>query len=409
MRIGAASFVLLLATATLGLAGDWTEFRGPTGQGLAEASGLPTEWSPEKNVAWKVELPGKGWSSPVVLGKKIFLTTAVPKGQGQLLRAVCLDAATGKTLWDELVFEQTGGGCHSKNSHASATPVTDGKHLFVHFGTHGTACLDLDGQIVWKTNEIRYSPVHGNGGSPVLVDGKLIFSCDGSDTADVVALDQKTGDIVWKTPRPANSGKKFAFSTPLVITVQGMTQVVSAGASTVAAYDPKTGAEIWRVRSPGGYSVVPRPVFGHGLVYLSTGYDQPSILAIRPDGQGDVTATHVAWKFSRSAPRNVSPILVGDELYIVSDNGVLTCLDAKSGEEIWQQRLGGAYSASPIFADGKLYFLNEEGEGVVVQPGKTYKELARNTLEEQTLASYAVVDQSLLIRTEGHLYRMTAK
>jgi outer membrane protein assembly factor BamB len=409
MRIGSSWLVLVMATATGVLAGDWTEFRGPTGQGLAEVSGLPAEWGPDKNVAWKVSVDGKGWSSPVVLGKKIFLTTAVPKGQGQLLRALCLDAANGMTLWDELIFEQADGGCHSKNSHASATPVTDGTHLFVHFGTHGTACLDLNGQIVWKTNEIRYNPVHGNGGSPVLVEGKLIFSCDGGDTAEVVALDQKTGDVAWKTPRPANSGKKFAFSTPLAITVKGKTQVVSAGASTVAAYDPKTGAEIWRVRYPGGYSVVPRPVFGHGLVYLSTGYDQPSILAVRPDGKGDVTATHVAWKFSRSAPKNPSPILVGDELYLVSDNGVLTCVDAKSGKEHWQQRLGGDFSASPIFADDKLYFLNEEGEGFVIQPGKTYKELARNALEERTLASFAVVDQSLLIRTESHLYRMTAK
>lgn len=406
MRSGLSALVIVAFLTVWGHSGDWTEFRGPTGQGTVDVSGLPLEWGPQKNVAWKVEVPGRGWSSPVVVGKRILLTTAVPKGEGQTLRVLCLNADSGIPEWDVPIFEQASGGCHSKNSHASATPITDGKHVFVHFGTHGTACLDLEGHVVWKSNEVQYSPVHGNGGSPVLAAGNLVFSCDGGDTAFVAALNQTTGDVVWKTPRPENSGKKFAFSTPLVITVNGQKQVVSAGASTVAAYEPTSGAEIWRVRYPGGYSVVPRPVFGQGLVFLSTGYDQPSMLAVRPDGKGDVTGTHVAWKYGRSAPRNASPILVGSELYFVSDNGVLTCVDAKSGKEHWQRRIGGDHSASPLYSDGRLYFLNEEGEGIVVQAGKTFKELARNALDEQSLASYAVVEQSLLIRTESHLYRV---
>jgi outer membrane protein assembly factor BamB len=390
-------------------AGDrWPEFRGPTGQGHSASKGFPTKWSPTENVTWKIELPGKGWSSPIIDNGRIYLTSAVPlNGEDDdqhSLRTVALDAASGKVVWDVEVFRQPIPRIHTKNSHASPTPITDGQHLFVHFGTQGTACLNLDGKIVWKNNTLNYSPVHGSGGSPVLVDDKLIVSCDGGEVQFITALDRATGMIVWKTPRETQPVKGFSFGTPLVIEVNGKRQVVSQGSELVAAYDPATGREIWRVVT-GGYSVVPRPVFGHEMVFACTGYDQPQLLAIRPDGKGDVTETHVAWKLDKAVPHNPSPLLVGDDLYIVSDRGIATCLDAKSGDQRWQQRLGGNYSSSPVFADGYIFLQSEEGETFVLVPGPTYVEVARNNLKERTLASFALADGSLFIRTEQRLYR----
>lgn len=395
---------------------DWTEFRGPTGQGHSTVTGLPTEWGDVQNVAWKHEIPGKGWSSPIVLGKRVYLTTAVPKATAdtspQSLRALCIDALTGNILWNVEVFEQPEGvKIHEKNSHASSTPITDGKHLFVHFGTHGTACLKLaDGEVVWRNQELKYSPQHGNGGSPVLVDNRLIVSCDGLDEQFVVALDTETGAVRWQTPRNMNPSRGFSFGTPLVIRIDGKDQVVSQGSEAVIAYDPKTGAEFWKVRYPGGYSVVPRPVFGLNLLFVCTGFNAPVIMAIRPQGAlGDVTETHVAWQSKKAVPLDPSPLLVDDALYMISDNGVASCLEATTGQERWQHRIGGTFWASPLYADGKIFLQSEEGDGIVLKPGPEYQELARNPLRELTRASYAVGDGALFIRTERLLRRMQQK
>jgi outer membrane protein assembly factor BamB len=412
---------LSIASATLFVAlpdaqaADWPEYRGPTAQGLVTEVALPTEWSDVKNVVWKQPIPGKGWSSPVVASGRIYLTTAVPVEGGEAgelsLQALCLDGETGKPLWLKEVFreEPSAPKPHSKNSHASPTPLVRDGRLYVHFGHMGTACLDLDGNIQWRNNDIHYAPVHGNGGTPILVDDALIFSCDGTDLRCVVALDRRDGHLLWKKDRAVHATKGFSFGTPLVITVGGHKQVVSEGSNVVGAYDPKTGEEIWQVRFE-GYSVVPRPVFGNGMVYLSTGFDSPKILAIRPDGTGDVTDTHVAWTWSKNAPSSPSPLLLGEELYTVSDGGILTCLDAKKGTEYWHERVAGAYTASPIAADGKIYLLSEAGLGVVVQANKDKFQLAaKNPINEKTLASYGVIDGDLLIRTESNLYRIKAK
>jgi outer membrane protein assembly factor BamB len=391
------------------LAEDWPEFRGPTGQGLAQGR-LPLKWGPELNVAWKQPIPGLGWSSPIVCHGRIYLTTAVPgSGAGdQSLRALCLDAGTGKLLWSTEVFRQDGKTApriHGKNSHASPTPLTNGRRLYVHFGHQGTACLDLDGNVVWRNSSLTYQPVHGNGGSPVLVDDALIFSADGGDRQFVAALSRNSGKVLWQTPRKTDAFKKFSFGTPLVITVAGKKQVVSAGSNVVSAYDPATGHEIWRVRHQ-GYSVVPRPVFGLGLVFVATGYDSPGLLAIRPDGQGDVTASHVAWKIRQGAPLSPSPLLVGDDLYLVSDSGVVSCLDARTGKLHWKERIGGQHSASPLLAGDRIYFEDEAGTGTVIRAGRHFELLARNVLGEKTLASYAAADGALFIRTQQHLYRI---
>jgi outer membrane protein assembly factor BamB len=387
----------------------WPEFRGLTGQGHSSAKNLPVQWGKDRNVAWRQAIPGTGWSSPVVADGRVFLTTAVPRARdnGQSLRALCLDAATGKILWDREVFVQdaTAPNIHVKNSHASPTPLIYDQRLYVHFGHQGTACLDLNGKVLWRNRDQSYAPVHGNGGTPILVDDVLIFSCDGNDVRFVVALDCNTGRQRWKTNRSGNPMKGFSFHTPLLITVKEKKQVVSAGSDVVSAYDPATGQEIWKVRYS-GYSVIPRPVYGHGLVFLSTSFDSPTLLAIRPDGAGDVTQTHVAWTVRKGAPHTPSLLLVGDELYMVSDNGMASCLDARTGKEHWQRRIGNAYSASPLYADGKIYFQSEDGVGAVIKAGKQFEQLARNSLEERTLASYAAVEGALFIRTEKHLVRI---
>ncbi len=402
------SLLLLLLIPTL-RAEDWPEFRGPTGQGLVRQGAVPVEWSP-KSAAWKQEIAGNGWSSPVIVGGKIYLTTAVPAAaQGYSLRALCLDVKEGKTLWDVEVFKEGRDAPrpHTKNSHASPTPIVAGDRLYVHFGHQGTACLDLKGKVLWQ-NVQRYSPVHGNGGTPVLVDGLLVFGCDGASNPYVIALEADTGKEKWKTPRRGDPDRKFSFCTPLVIEVDGRKQVILPGSDQVTAFEPTTGKEVWTV-SYDGYSVIPRPVYGHGLVFVCTGYNQPSLLAIRPTGKGDVTKTHVAWSTRKAAPHTPSPLLVGDQLYMVSDNGTASCLDAKTGEVHWSQRLGGNYSASPMHAGGKVYFQSEDGVTTVLKAGTKFEEAGKNRMGERTLASFAVVDGSLFLRTERHLYRFDAR
>jgi outer membrane protein assembly factor BamB len=388
---------------------DWPQFRGPRGQGISNARNVPVNWSSSSNILWRAEIPGRGWSSPVLRRGRLYVTTSVsPAENGNpSLRALCLDAGSGKSLWDTEVFVHTGSTyIHNKNSHASPTPVLEDDRLYVHFGHQGTACLGLDGKVLWRNTTLKYSPVHGSGGSPILVDDALIFSCDGASDPFVVALNKKTGQVLWKTARTFAAKKKFSFSTPLLINANGRSQVVSPSSGAVYAYDPKDGRELWRVRYAEGYSVVPRPVFGHGLLFISTAFDSPEAMAIRPDGQGDVTDTHVVWKLAKGAPKTPSMLLVGDELYFVSDGGIATCVDAKTGRVHWAERVGGNYSASPLLADGRIYLQNEEGIGVVLAPGKTFHQLAQNSLGERTLASYAVTDGALFIRTDAHLYRV---
>ena len=392
--------VLLMPSLLIVLhAENWPEFRGPTGQGHSRERGLPLTWSETENVRWKIPITGKGWSSPVILGDRIWLTTAMENGRS--LRAICLDRRTGHVLHHVEVFRLADPGpIHEKNSHASPTPILAEDRVYLHFGSHGTACITSSGEIVWKTQDLKYYHRHGPGGSPVLLGDLLIISCDGYDIQYVVALDKRTGRIRWKSPRKGYQ----AYTTPLIVQVDGKDQVVSPGAHRAISYDPWTGKEIWWIRYGNGYSNVPRPVYGQGLVFICSGFDQPELLAIRPDGQGDVTETQVAWSIKRGIPLTPSPLLVGEELYIVSDNGIASCLDAKTGQKHWQERLGGNYSASPIYADGRIYFLNEDGESVVIEPAKEFKKLASNAIDGYTLASMAVSGGAIFIRSASHLY-----
>lgn len=386
-------------------AADWPKFRGPGAQGHAVAANLPARFGPAKNLKWKVAVPGAGWSSPVILKGRIYLTTAINRGAGFSLNTLCLDAATGRLVWNRpLISVAKPSRTHRKNSQASPTPIVDGDHIYVHFGHMGTACLDLQGKIIWKNETIKYSSVHGNGGTPVLVNGKLIFSCDGSRNPFVIALDAKLGNEIWRVNRSVNAKRKFSFSTPLVLRTAAHTQVLLPGSDMIGAYDPDTGREIWKATFS-GYSVIPRPVVGHGMVYFSSGFDRATAIALKLGGKGDVTESHAGWSLAKGAPHTPSMLLVGDELYMVSDGGIASCVEAKTGEVIWTERIGGGHSASPIYAAGKLYFSNEAGVVTVLAVGKKFTVLAKNDLGERTLASPAVADGALFIRTAGHLWR----
>lgn len=404
------ALLLIVLCAPPASSEDWPQFRGPTGQGHSTEAGLPVEWSESKNILWKVPVGG-GWSSPVVAGGRVWLTSVLEleparRDDGDVsLRLVAFDVNSGREAVNVEVFKlESPEAINFKNSRASPTPIVDGDRVYVHFGADGTAALTTGGEVLWKTR-LRYETQHGNGGSPLLYGDLLIVNCDGwGEEAFVIALDTRTGKTRWKSSRRRPWSQ--AYSTPLVIRSGDRDQVVSVGAFRTVAYDPLTGKEIWRVSYGEGFSNVPRPVFGHGLVFIATGFQEPALMAVRVDGQGDVTRTHVAWTLTRGAPYTPSPLLVGDELYYVSDTGVLTCVDAKSGEMRWQQRLGGNYSASPVFADGRVYVLSEEGMATVFMPGKEFRRVAVNRLDGNTLASMAVSDGAIFIRSDTHLYRI---
>lgn len=409
------ALAILALTASFAQA-DWNQFRGPTGAGHAESKNPPVEFGPEKNVAWKTPIPGNGWSSPVVVGGKVYLTAAVPDSEDpmaeQSLRTLCLDANSGKVLWNVEVVKETKADqtkVHRKNSHASPTPFVENGKLYVHFGHMGTACLDAaTGKKLWS-QRIKYTPVHGNGGSTVIYKDLLLFSIDGVEMQKLVALDKATGKLKWETPRKATPKSPFSFSTPTPITVNGKDQIISAGSDVVLAVDPANGKEIWRAKYPGGYSLIPKPVFAHGLVYVCTGYNKPILLAIKPDGTGDVTDSHVAWKATTNVPHTPSVLVLGDALYMVADKGVLSCLDAKTGQEKWNERIGGNYSASPVFAGGHIYLVSEEGDATVFKPGAEYDPVVVNKLGERSLASPAFDGDAIYLRTANHLYKFDQK
>jgi outer membrane protein assembly factor BamB len=397
-----AALVLSFCAALSGE--DWPQFRGPAGDGHSRETNLPLTWSEHDNVAWKVPLPGRGWSSPIIVGNEIWLTTATDEDRS--LRVLSIDAASGKVSVNTEVFRLTSAvKGHQKNSGASPSVIVEGDRVYVHFGQYGTACVKRDGTVAWRNQELKFAQVHGPGGSPVLFENMLILNADGHDTQFVAALDKNTGKVVWRTPRPS----AMAYSTPLLIQTPSGPQVVSPGAHRAVSYNPLTGEAIWSVSYGDGFSNVPRPVYGHGLVFICTGFYQPNLLAVRPDGKGDVTSTHIVWRTARGVPLTPSPIIVGEHIYIVSDNGILGCFEAKTGKEMWRQRLSGNYSASPLLAEGRIYFLSEEGEATVIAPGSSFRKLASNTLEGRFFASPATAPGAMFLRSDTHLYRLQNK
>lgn len=406
---GFLTFALIACWPVTLYAGEnWPQFRGPAGEGHSNATDLPLKWGETEHIRWKVPIAGRGWSSPVVLDGLVWLTTAVEE-EGSL-RAIAVDARTGALRQNVEVFRKKPlGQINTKNSHASPTAVLEPGRVYVHFGAHGTACLSTDGQILWKNEELKYDHRHGPGGSPIVWQDLLIVSCDGKDVQFMAALDKNTGQIRWRKPRTHQATTPpevpQAYSTPLVIGVDGKPQVVSPAASHILAVDPATGEELWWAAYK-GYSNVPRPVYGHGMVFVSSGYDNPVLYAVRVNGHGNVTDTHVAWTLKRGAPLNPSMLLIGDELNVVSDAGIVSSIDAKSGKVHYQKRIGGNFSASPLFAEGRIYLTDEAGTTTVIAPGTRFSELASNKIDGQTLASLAAIDGAIFLRSDTHLYRI---
>jgi outer membrane protein assembly factor BamB len=396
----------LLLVAAL-LAGDWPQFRGPNSDGHSAEQATPLEWSETRHVAWKTPIAGLGWSSPAIVAGRVFLTTAVPVGEGLSLRALALDAATGKVLWDrEVRAVEKAPSIHSKNSHASPTPIVQGDSVFVHFGALGMARLaTADGAIQWQNTELDYPPLHGSGGSPVLHDGKLVIVCDGSRNPFVAAIDAQTGKTLWKRPRSVEVRISHSFVTPAVTVVDGQAQVFAPGPGHLGIYALDDGLEIARVRAP-GWSVVPQPVFAHGLVIYNRDYDHPELMAVKLGGTGDITESHVAWRLERGAPSTPSPLLVGDELYFVSDDGIASCIDVKTGTSYWMKRLGGNYSASPVLANGRILTLSETGQATWLALGKEFATLGTNELPGRAFATPAFAHGAMYLRTDTAVYKI---
>ena len=414
---GAALFRLSLVVCLVSVlsdvgAEDWIQFRGNDGQGVTAAVAPARGLNEKENWRWRVPVPGQGWSSPVLKDGRLYLTTAIggQSGQDGVLQVLSYDFGTGKRLWTTDVFGLPSDGVkHGKNTHASATPYLENGRIYAHFGHFGTACLDSDGSVVWKQTSLRYKPVHGNGGSPMVVGDKLIYSADGQSDPVIIALDLKTGKPVWQQRRMTEATRKFSFSTPLLVSVGGRNEIVSAASGAVFGYAPEDGKELWRVDYGQGYSVVPRPITGHGHVYVATGFGRPNVLAIRLGGRGNVTQSHVTWETSRSGPKTPSMLLHQDLLYYVSDGGIVSCVKARTGDRVWQDRVKGNVSSSPIIAGTNLYVGTEEGIVYVIATGAEFKQISANDFGERIFASPAVSDGSLIVRTETHLYRIDSK
>lgn len=404
---------MFVASLTIGFSGaaaaqNWTEFRGPTGDGHAKSTGLAVSWSETENVAWKTAIHGKAWSSPVVWDDQIWLTTARPDGKE--LGAVCLDRKTGKITKDIKLFElDKPPFCHPFNSYASSTPAIEKGRLYAHFGTNGTACLDTEtGKVIWERRDLHCDHWRGAASSPIVHGGLVFLIFDGVDVQYVVALDKATGKTVWKKDReivypPSNDGDdRKGYATPAVFSIDGKFQLVCPAAGATIAYDPATGKELWRVLHP-TMNAGCRPILANNLIYVTVGH-KPTLLAIRPDGTGEITNSHVQWKQTRSVPSRPSVLVIGDLVFMVSDNGIASCLDAKTGKQVWEERLGGECSGSPVFADGHIYVPDQTGTTFVLEPARSFKKVAGNRLADGCMASPAVTGKSLLIRTKTHLY-----
>jgi len=424
------TFIIL--TLTLTANADWKQWRGPGGQGHADAN-LPTTWSETKNVTWRTPIPGKGWSSPVIEGDQIWLTTAfetpateaeakerLKKNTGGVpvyvlsrvrLHAVCLNKRTGKIIHNiPVLTKEEPQWVHKLNSYASPSPIIESGRVYCQFGAYGTACVDAKtGKVLWTNKDVWVMHENGPGSTPVLYKNMLIFHMDGSNAQFVVALDTATGKEKWRTVRSGkmhdNPQLKKSYGTPVLETIDGKPTLISPGSNWLYAYDPATGKELWKVEYGGlGFSLVPRPVTGHGMIFMSTGYMRAKLLAVRYQ---NTAKPDIVWSYNRGVSTQPSPLLVGNELYFITESGgLVTCLDARTGKRHWVERIGGNYSASPTHANGKIYFHNREGTTTVLAAGKEFKVIGKNKLNGQHMASAAVEGDALILRTDKALYRI---
>jgi outer membrane protein assembly factor BamB len=418
LSLTAALVTVLALLLAVPAAAQWPQFRGPDGMGTS-ASRPPLTWSEQQNVAWKVQIHGRAWSSPVILGNQVWVTTATE--DGRKLFAVAIDRQTGKILHDLKLFQVAKPQyAHPFNTYASPTPVIEPGRVYVTFGSPGTAAIDTaSGKVVWERRDFECNHFRGAGSSPILFGDLLIMHFDGSDRQYVIALDKRTGKTVWRTERSidfqdltpqgkpqADGDFRKAFSTPHIVMVGKEPLLVSIGSKATYGYDPRTGKELWRIEERTSHSGSTRPVAGHGLVFYPTGFATGQLLAIKPDGRGDVTGTHVVWRVTRGVPNKPSLVLADDLLFMVNDAGILSCLDATKGTEVWKARLEGSFSASPVLAGGRIYFFSEEGKTTVIEAGRAFKVLAENHLGDGFMASPAIDGGALILRSRTHLYRI---
>ncbi len=389
---------------------NWPRFRGPTGQGISSEKKLPLHWTSESNVVWKAAIPGEGWSSPIVWEDRVFVTAATESGTK--CHVLCLDASAGRIVWDKAVFEQTAGHKETKNSYATPTPATDGKLVYACFGDGSLVALDFNGAVIWTNREFKFYSQHGLGTSPILYHDLLIMARDGShpppDTgvgwhtpwneAYVLALDKTSGKLRWKTPRGSS---RLAHVTPQIMTVNGRDELISGAGDVVQAFDPEAGQKLWSIPSI-GEGVVPSIVIGDGLIFSASGFGKPTIRAMKPDGNGREAA--IVWEQNKSVPMVPSFLYLKPHLFAITEGGVAMCLNAATGEIVWQERVGGTFWASPVYAEGRIYFLSEAGETTVIEPASAFKVLAKNPLEGKCQASLAVSGGRLFIRTDKRLY-----
>jgi outer membrane protein assembly factor BamB len=398
---------------------QWPQFRGAEGVGTSSAADLPLTWGEGKNVRWKTAIHGRAWSSPVVLGNQVWLTTATEDGRE--LFAVAVDRETGQIVHNLKVFHvDTPQYSHPFNTYASPTPVIEPGRVYVTFGSPGTAAIDTQtGKVIWERRDFECNHYRGAGSSPILFGDLLIMHFDGSDHQYVVALDKKTGKTVWRTTRsvdfqdlgpdgqPTAEGDfRKAFSTPHVVSVGGRPVLISLGSKATYGYDPRTGKELWKVIERGSHSASTRPVPGFGMVFFATGLEATQLLAVRPDGKGDVTRTHVVWRITRGVPQKPSILLVNDLIFMINDTGVATCVEPKTGETVWRGRVEGTYSASPVAVGGRIYAFNEDGKTTVIDAGRELKVLGESQLDEGFMASAAIDGKAFYLRTVTHLYRI---
>ena len=380
----------------------WPRWRGPSGQGVATDGSYPDRWSATENVLWKTPVPGTGNSSPIVWGDYVFLTTAYDGGRR--VSVLAYRRSDGQLLWETEAPEgPTDSRSHFKNGHASATPSTDGERIYVSFGARGLFALDFTGEILWRRDLGTMAAYHGAAGSPLLYKDRIILYQDQYRNSFIAAFDARTGQELWKTSRDASVG----WGTPIAVHVAGHDEIIVNSQRQVQAYDPDGGAELWRCRGT-TYEVIPTPVVGYGMVFCASGRAGPT-LAITPGGSGDVSGTHVVWRSPRGSPFVPSPVLYGDQLYMVNDMAsIATSLDARTGEAFWQGRLGVArregFSASPVAVNDQVFFTNDNGDTFVLRAGRTFELLHVNSFGEQVLASPALVGGRWYFRTGRNLY-----
>lgn len=419
IQIATLLLPLLLACLIVEASEHWPQFRGPDGNGHSDARDLPLTWSETENVVWKTAIHDRGWSSPVIYGDQIWLTTAT--ADGRRLYALCIDRESGRIIRDLKLFEVAAPQyAHPFNTYASPTPAIEAGRVYVTFGSAGTAAIDTRTfRVVWERRDIECNHFRGAGSSPVIFRDLLLMHFDGSDHQFVLALDKRTGKTVWQTKRsidfqdldpqgkPAADGDfRKAFATPQIVEVNGKPEMISLGSKAAYGYDPLTGRELWRVEERAQHSASTRPVVGHGMIFYPTGFAAGQLLAVRLGGRGVITDSHVAWRIKRGVSNKPSILLVDDLIYMISDAGIASCIEAKTGEMVWQQRIGGEYSASPVYADGKIWLFSEDGKTTVFKPGRSFERLAENQLADGFLASPAIAGRAFYLRTRTYLYRI---